>query len=62
MVKVLPEKCLMVGDTIVDILAGKAAGMRTIGVLCGFGTQKELNKAAADYILPSPVDLISLLL
>jgi HAD superfamily hydrolase (TIGR01549 family) len=61
MVKVLPEKCLMVGDTIVDILAGKAAGMKTIGVLCGFGTLKELRKAAADFILSSPVELVSLL-
>lgn len=61
MVKVLPEKCLMVGDTIVDVLAGKAAGMKTIGVLSGFGTLKELRKAAADFIFASPVELISLL-
>lgn len=60
-VKVLPEKCLMVGDTMVDIVAGKAAGMKTIGVLCGFGTLKELRKAAADFILASPAELISLL-
>lgn len=60
-VKVVPEKCLMVGDTMVDIVAGKAAGMKTIGVLCGFGTLKELRKAAADFILASPAELISLL-
>ena len=61
MVNVLPEKCLMVGDTMVDILAGKAAGMKTIGVLCGFGTLKELRKAMADFILASPAELVSLL-
>ncbi|HAF60839.1 MAG TPA: hypothetical protein DCK95_00755 [Anaerolineaceae bacterium] len=58
---VQPERCLMVGDTVVDILAGKAAGMRTIGVLSGFGTQKELKKAAADFILKSIADLRFLL-
>lgn len=56
-----PEKCLMVGDTIVDIMAGKAAGMKTVGLLSGFGTLKELRRAAADFILSSPADLLSLL-
>jgi HAD superfamily hydrolase (TIGR01549 family) len=60
-VHVPPEKCLMVGDTIVDILAGKAAGMKTIGVLSGFGTFTELRKAAADFILSSPAELVSML-
>jgi HAD superfamily hydrolase (TIGR01549 family) len=50
---VLPEELLMIGDTTVDILAGKAVGAQTIGVLCGFGTQDELEAAGADIILPS---------
>ncbi len=58
---VLPEHCLMVGDTTVDILAGKRAGMQTVGVLCGFGTERELKKAGADVILESTADLIALL-
>jgi phosphoglycolate phosphatase-like HAD superfamily hydrolase len=45
------EACLMIGDTTVDILAGKAAGAQTVGVLCGFGTQAELREAGADLIL-----------
>ena len=56
-----PSACLMVGDTTVDILAGKAAGAQTIGVLCGFGEEDELLKAGADSILPSTADLISIL-
>src|SRR5450756_1035468 len=32
--KVPPESCLMVGDTPVDIRAGKTAGAQTVGVLC----------------------------
>jgi HAD superfamily hydrolase (TIGR01509 family) len=45
------EQCVMVGDTIMDIRAGKAAGAQTVGVLCGFGTQIELMRAGADMIL-----------
>ncbi|HWS24150.1 MAG TPA: HAD family hydrolase [Anaerolineales bacterium] len=55
---VLPEECVMVGDTVVDILAGRAAGARTVGVLCGFGMEDELIRAGADLILPSTADLI----
>lgn len=48
-----PEECLMIGDTTVDIRAGKAAGAQTVGVLCGFGHEKELRRAGADLILQS---------
>jgi phosphoglycolate phosphatase-like HAD superfamily hydrolase len=54
---VLPEDCLMIGDTVVDILAGKAAGAQTVGVLCGFGEEKELRQAGADLILASTAEL-----
>ncbi len=50
--------CLMVGDTTVDILAGRNAGAQTVGVLCGFGTERELVRAGADLILPTPAHLI----
>jgi N-acetyl-D-muramate 6-phosphate phosphatase len=43
--------CLMIGDTIVDILSGRAAGAQTAGVLCGFGEEAELRQAGADLIL-----------
>jgi HAD superfamily hydrolase (TIGR01549 family) len=49
--KVAPENCVMIGDTTVDILAGRAAGAQTIGVLCGFGSKKELQRAGADLIV-----------
>lgn len=54
-----PHNCLMIGDTVVDIKAGKAAGCQTVGVLCGFGERDELEKAGADLILDSPVDLLA---
>ncbi len=56
-----PENCLMVGDTTVDIRAGKAAGAQTVGVLCGFGQEKELRRAGADLILPHTAALLEVL-
>lgn len=49
--KVAPESCLMIGDTTVDIRAGKSAGAQTVGVLCGFGEEDELRRKGADLIL-----------
>jgi HAD superfamily hydrolase (TIGR01549 family) len=60
--RVAPENCLMVGDTTVDIRAGKAAGAQTVGVLCGFGQEDELRRAGADLILPCTADLADVLL
>jgi len=56
-----PEDCLMVGDTTVDIRAGRAAGAQTLGVLCGFGTQRELRRAGADQIIATTAALATLL-
>ena len=56
-----PESCLMVGDTTVDMLAGKAAGAQAVGVLCGFGEEAELRKSGADLIVPTTADLLSYL-
>ena len=52
-----PQECLMIGDTTVDMRAGKAAGAQTIGVLCGFGEEDELRQLGADLILSSTSDL-----
>jgi phosphoglycolate phosphatase-like HAD superfamily hydrolase len=59
---VVPENVLMVGDTTVDIRAGKAAGAQTVGVLCGFGQEAELRREGADLILPNTADLLPLLI
>lgn len=53
--------CLMVGDTTVDIRAGRAAGAQTVGVLCGFGERAELERAGAGVVLESTADLPRLL-
>ena len=59
---VKPENCLMVGDTTVDIRAGRAARAQTLGVLCGFGEETELRAKGADQILESTAALSGLLL
>ncbi|MEW6716013.1 MAG: HAD family hydrolase [Chloroflexota bacterium] len=55
------HNCLMIGDTTIDILAGKAAGAQTVGVLCGFGEEAELNQTGANALLPSTADLPTVL-
>jgi len=49
------ERCLMVGDTSVDVRAAKAAGAYAVGVLCGFGEREDL--AGADLILENTAEL-----
>ena len=58
---VKPEECLMIGDTTVDVRAGKSAGAQTVGVLCGFGEQEELLRIGADLILPTTSELLHIL-
>jgi HAD superfamily hydrolase (TIGR01509 family) len=58
---VSPEDCLMIGDTTVDIRAGKSAGAQTVGVLCGFGEEHELRKIGADVIVRNTPMVVELL-
>ena len=59
---VKPKECLMIGDTTVDMRAGKSAGAQAAGVLCGFGEEPELRKKGADMILKNTSELAGLLL
>jgi HAD superfamily hydrolase (TIGR01509 family) len=59
---VAARDCLMIGDTSVDIRAGRSAGAQTVGVLCGFGEEPELRREGADLILPGTADLADVLL
>jgi phosphoglycolate phosphatase len=55
-----PQKGLMVGDHPSDILAGKAAGAGTVGVLTGRTDAGAFRKAGADLILDDIRGLLSL--
>jgi HAD superfamily hydrolase (TIGR01509 family) len=43
--------CAIIGDSIIDIQAGKAANAKTIAVLTGLYTQEELEKEDPDLII-----------
>jgi HAD superfamily hydrolase (TIGR01509 family) len=58
---VAPQDCLMIGDTTIDIRTGVSAGAQTVGVLCGFGTERELRAAGAHLILRTTSDLLGVL-
>jgi HAD superfamily hydrolase (TIGR01549 family) len=52
-----PQNCLMIGDTVVDIISARRAGAQSVGVLCGFGTEKELRRSGADLILATTAQI-----
>ncbi len=55
------EKCVYVGDTRVDVRAGKAAGMKTVGVLTGFDDFDALKNELPDAIINSIAQLNEIL-
>lgn len=58
---VAPERCLMIGDTIMDIRAARRAGAYAVGVLSGFGARRELERAGAHLILDYAAQLLDYL-
>ena len=52
---------VMVGDRENDILAAKELGMDSIGVLYGYGDEKELTNAGAVYLAKKPEDVKALI-
>ena len=51
--KVEKSRCVMVGDSAVDIETAKRAGIISVGVSWGFRSRQELEKAGADHIADS---------
>lgn len=47
---VVPDECMMVGDTDVDMITGVNAGAHTMGVLWGFRPRSELEENGAELI------------
>jgi phosphoglycolate phosphatase len=54
------ERTVIIGDTEIDIEAGRRAGIRTCGVLFGFGNEESVRAAAPDYLVEQPLDLKSI--
>jgi phosphoglycolate phosphatase len=57
-----PARTIMVGDGVLDIQAGKALGMFSVGVLSGETTRASLMAQGADLVLASAADLLPYLL
>jgi len=55
------ERCLMVGDTPVDVKAARRAGAWSAAVLCGFGQRDELERAGAHVVLHNTAGLTDIL-
>ncbi len=55
------ERCVMVGDSAVDILTAQRAGIHSVGVSWGFRSRTELQEAGAEYIADSVAELRSIL-
>lgn len=54
------ESCVFVGDSDVDMLTARAAGMRAVGVSWGFRGADELRRAGADQIIDRAAELLAL--
>lgn len=52
------EECLYAGDSEVDVITGRNAGLKTVCVSWGFRTKEELNAAGAEYIIDKPEELL----
>lgn len=55
-----PRRCLFVGDTEVDMLTARNAGMTPIGVLWGFRDRSDLTDHGAAHLIESPRQLLDL--
>ncbi|RYF56424.1 MAG: HAD family hydrolase [Comamonadaceae bacterium] len=59
---VVPHRCIYVGDDERDIVAGRAAGMRTVAAKYGYlGAQADVGRWNADAVILSPIELLNLL-
>lgn len=58
--KVKPEQAFMVGDSDIDILAGKNAKVKTVGVTYGW-LGKDIAKHQPDYLINNIGDLLNII-
>jgi HAD superfamily hydrolase (TIGR01509 family) len=53
--------CVIVGDSVIDVRAGKAAGAKTVAVLSGLYSRKELGEADPNFIINDVTELPKLI-
>ena len=52
------SECIYVGDSEVDVVTGKNAGVDTLAVTWGFRTKEELEDAGAKHLLETPDEIL----
>jgi phosphoglycolate phosphatase len=57
-----PAECALLGDSAVDALTARAAGMAAVGALWGYRGKGELLEAGAEYLAESPAEAKRILL
>jgi phosphoglycolate phosphatase len=55
-----PEHSLYVGDSGVDVLAARRAGLRAVGAEWGFRTREELMDHGAEYVIQHPLEVLQI--
>ena len=54
-------RVLMIGDRLHDIEGAKKNGLKSCGVLFGYGSRQELEEAGADYIVQDVIELLKVI-
>lgn len=54
-----PKAAVMIGDRAADVRAAKASGVSSIGVLWGYGSERELIDAKVDALCATPRELVA---
>jgi phosphoglycolate phosphatase len=57
---VAPQEVLFIGDSAPDMAAGRRAGVKTCGVLYGYGNVEEMRQHAPDFWIRHPLELLSI--
>ena len=60
--KLLPEECIMIGDSPHDIMSGRSAGLKTAAVAWSSVSLPELQASEPDYNLRQMSDLLTIVL
>jgi phosphoglycolate phosphatase len=56
-----PGAAIMIGDRAFDVVAARANGLRAVGVLWGYGSERELREAGAERLCGKPAELPTVL-
>ena len=55
------ERCIYVGDSEVDVITAKNAGVKCLSVLWGFRDRKTIQEAGGEYFCENPRDMLKIL-